>query len=403
MKVRNIMFSGFAAAILMGTANAATTPFEIASKAYVDAQVRGATSNVGDTIGDMTTLQNGEGSNIGDGTDNVVEALNDLDDAINTKQNEADSNVSGTLREGTHLTAGHGVATNLINLDTALGAVETKVGNESVANQIDNKLGELGTNETTGADNTVADALAGKVDKSAVATSIGSKDNASNDKWASEKAVADAIAGVTGNIGSIQQQIDEVVGDLGQNATTGKENTVEQALALKQDKSDSTTGSGTYNYIASSSSAVATNLGTLDTNLKRVDDAVGSYDSTTGTGTGLAKDVADIQSALTDQTTGLTPRVEALEETVGDATDGLVKDVADLQTNKADAADVYTKTEMNSLLGAKIDKPAGNECTAGSGHCVLSMDSNGNLLWVDVTNPWTVESGSSSEETPTEP
>ena len=380
MKVRNIMFSGFAAAILMGTANAATTPFEIASKAYVDAQLKSA---AGDKIGDMTNLNDETGTNFGENTDTVVEALNDLDDAINTKQNEADSNVSGTLREGTHLTAGHGVATNLINLDTALGAVETKVGNESVADQIDNKLGELGTNETTGADNTVADALAGKVDKSAVATSIGSQANASNDKWASEKAVADAIAGVTGNIGSIQQQIDEVVGDLGQNATTGKENTVEQALALKQDKSDSTVDASAVtaaNHLTAGA-GVAGNLVALGNALGDVENKVGN--------TSVADQIDDAIGTLGN-----------------DAEGNPYTDVADALADKANAADVYTKTQMDSLLGAKLDKPVPNSCTAQSKHCVLHMEMvNGEpqLSWVDVTSPWTVESGSSSEETPTEP
>lgn len=383
MKVRNIMFSGFAAAILMGTANAATTPFEIASKAYVDAQVRGATSNVGDTIGDMTTLQNGEGSNIGDDTDNVVDALNDLDTALNAKQNEADSNVA----EGTynHLTAGHGVAGNLVSLDTALGTAEGKI--DSLEDAVNGDGTNPGLSEIVNGDpdDPTDNGLAGRVQTLEGTVGSGTMTVAGATQ-------ADVIAAIN----ALDNKTEGI-------ATDANLQQLETAVGLKQDKADSTTGSGTYNYIASSSSAVATNLGTLDTNLKRVDDAVGSYDSTTGTGTGLAKDVADIQSALTDQTTGLTPRVEALEETVGDATDGLVKDVADLQTNKANAADVYTKTEMNSLLGAKIDRPAGNECTAGSGHCVLSMDNNGNLLWVDVTNPWTVEGGSGSEETQTEP
>ena len=120
MKVKNIVFSGFAAAILMGTANAA--PFRIASQQYVDSRINATNDSVGNLSTDLNSDAN---TNFGENTDTVVEALNDLDDAINTKQNEADSNVAtGTYN---HLTAGHGVAGNLVALDTALGTAEGKI------------------------------------------------------------------------------------------------------------------------------------------------------------------------------------------------------------------------------------------------------------------------------------
>ena len=96
MKVKNIVFSGFAAAILMGTANAA--PFRIASQQYVDSRI----SATNDSVGDLSTdLNSDANTNFGENTDTVVEALNDLDDAINTKQDQlvtsgADANLVGT-------------------------------------------------------------------------------------------------------------------------------------------------------------------------------------------------------------------------------------------------------------------------------------------------------------------
>ena len=56
MKVGNGMFSGFAAAILMGTVSAnATTPFRVASKVYVDTEISTLSSE--DAIKDVATLQ----------------------------------------------------------------------------------------------------------------------------------------------------------------------------------------------------------------------------------------------------------------------------------------------------------------------------------------------------------
>ena len=60
MKVKNIMFSGFAAAILMGTVSAnAATPFRIASQAYVDQQINnlsGQNGAISEVASDVETL-----------------------------------------------------------------------------------------------------------------------------------------------------------------------------------------------------------------------------------------------------------------------------------------------------------------------------------------------------------
>ena len=394
MKVRNIMFSGFAAAILMGTANAATTPFEIASKAYVDAQVRGATSNVGDTIGDMTTLQNGNDSNIDAGTDNVVDALNDLDDAIDTKQNEADSNVSGTLREGTHLTAGHGVATNLINLDTALGTAEGKI--DSLEDAVNGDGTNPGLSEIVKGDpnDPTDNGLAGRVQTLEGTVGSGTMTVAGATQ-------ADVIAAIN----ALDNKTEGI-------ATDANLQQLETAVGLKQNEADSNVAAA--NMVTGShltaGHGVAANLVALDTNLVAaegdIDDletAVGSYDSATGQGTGLLKDVADLQDALNDQTTGLDPRVQALENTVGDSTAGLVKDVDDLQdtmgtgtlTGFSNGVDTVIAA-LNDLQANKLNKPIPNECSAQSEHCVLHMDNTGALSWVDITVPYT-------EETQTEP
>ena len=404
MKVRNIVFSGFAAAILMGTANAAV-PFQIASKAYVDPAADGTvirtTNTTGenltaldgairdaaasaDTIGDMDDL-NDENTNFGENTDTVVEALNDLDSALNTKQNVSDS----TATQGTHVNAGNGVGANLNSLDSALVAVETKVGETSVADQIDDKLGTDFTGDNP-AYTDVTSALDGKVNVSDKATSIRTvAGGASDDKWATEKAVAEQIEGITGGAGTVDQQIADALGD--DFTGDGAYADVTAALADKQDKADSNvTTAGTY---IQTGTGVAANLGRLDTAAKAAKDAADAAqadadtldaqingDPEDPTNNGLAGDVADLQDALNDQTNGLTPRVAALEDKVGDG-----------QLSQDFGNGVETLTDaVNNLMANKLNSPIPNTCSANSLHCVLHMDSTGALSWVDVTAPFEI-------------
>ena len=96
---------------------------------------------------------------------------------------------------------------------------------------------------------------------------------------------------------------------------------------------------------------------------------------------GLVKDVDDLQDIVGDG---------QLANGFSNGVDDLTGAVNDLMANKADADDVYTKSQLDTMIGAKLEHPATNTCTAGSGHCVLSLDTSGNLTWVDVTQPWAV-------------
>ena len=236
MKVRNIVFSGFAAAILMGTAHAATTPFEIASKAYVDGKFGDASSvasEVADDVGDMTQLQNGEGSNIDANTDNLVDAINDLDTALNTKQDKSNSQVTNA---GNHLTAGYGVGGNLESLDSALGAVETKVGSGTLTSTI----GATSVSNIIEAVNALETKTAGQAGSQEVANIQEILNGDPND---------DNDDGLVGDVEDLQ----DIVGD-GELSGFGQgiddlTDAVNDLQANKQDKADSTVADGTYNYI----------------------------------------------------------------------------------------------------------------------------------------------------------
>jgi len=198
MKIKNIVFSGFAAVILMGTvgANAATTPAKIASQEYVDAEIAklsGANGSITTIAGDVATLKTTVGNTALTTTaQNVTGAINELDSAIDTKAAASD-----------------------------VTALQTTVGNTALTTTAQN---------VTGAINELDSAIDTKVNVSDKATSIRTvSGGASDDKWATEKAVATFVEGITGGTGTVSQQIANALGDLGTGNTT-----VEDALADKQ-------------------------------------------------------------------------------------------------------------------------------------------------------------------------
>ena len=194
MKVKNIMFSGFAAAILMGTAYADPV-FQIASKAYVDQEISalsssgGAVAEVAGDIGNMSSLSN----DFDDSVDTIVDALNELkgdtdtnaesiqtinnSDAMNSgitaaKVANYDAHVADTT---IHVTAAdkttwngkqNALDANQMNAVNS-GITAEKVaaydaltsGDGSVAQQIDDALGDLGTHEGSTPGSTVTNTV----------------------------------------------------------------------------------------------------------------------------------------------------------------------------------------------------------------------------------------------------
>ena len=67
--------------------------------------------------------------------------------------------------------------------------------------------------------------------------------------------------------------------------------------------------------------------------------------------------------------------------------DKLSNDVVAKIDGKADAANVYTKQETNDKIVEIAIRQPKNTCTADSQLCVLSLTNNGELAWVEVTDP----------------
>ena len=90
MKVKNIVFSGFAAAILMGTAAASAATFNIASKDYVDSKVSALSENGGaiDTVADAVDTLSGQIN----GNGGLADKVSSLGETVNGDPDDANDN-----------------------------------------------------------------------------------------------------------------------------------------------------------------------------------------------------------------------------------------------------------------------------------------------------------------------
>lgn len=194
------------------------------------------------------------------------------------------------------------------------------------------------------------------------------------------KTNADAIAGLTSGANSVENQIDEKLGDLGEGNTT-----VGAALDKKLDKSDADV-TGTHNYITAGT-GVATNLTALDTQVKANANAIAlkadqSALNTTNSNVSANKSIIDkldgavtvdgsVKKQIKDAIDGVNTAANALTERVATAEGDISAletkmtaaetNITNLTNNKANAADVYTKTEIDgkvTTINTSIDGKA---------------------------------------------
>ena len=172
MKVKNIMFSGFAAAILMGTASASAVTFNVASKDYVDNLV-GANGSITQAVSGLNEQINGNGTT----TDGLAGDVSDLNEQING---------NGTTTDG--------LAGDVSDLQDALGDGFSSAN--TVADAIDTKQDKLGGASDAGKVVT-ATANAGTVTYTTVDSTVGNNSNLVTGA-AVQTYVANEISGVTG-------------------------------------------------------------------------------------------------------------------------------------------------------------------------------------------------------------
>ena len=230
MKVKNIAFSGFMAAILMG-ATGANAALNVASTDYVDAKtnaVATTVSNVDQDLQDFKTTVSTTYETI-EHAASTAETLSARAEEIATQaksyteskitelseqlmgggEGSEDQGLTGKVNANTLAIDGLKTrATNLetraTNLETRATDLETLVGTDSVASQIAAAV-LVETNARTSADETMQgeiDALEGLVGTTSVASQIQTSEAAT--KLAYEKFVSDSISNTESNIGQLE-------------------------------------------------------------------------------------------------------------------------------------------------------------------------------------------------------
>lgn len=335
MKIKNIAFSGFMAAIMLSAgATAANAKIEIASKQYVDNKE----SNLNTNIQNLNTAIQGKADTTAldaylktDTAETTYAKKSDVTEVTTTAtdaKNAADAAKNAADAATATATAAQGTADqNKTDLTALTGRVSA---NETSISGINDKVGDgdLTTKATT-----IVDAI----------------NEINNDVY--RKVQTYTKAEVNTEIGKIQAGNVDLKGYI-------KETTYEAGMAKKADKL----------------TVDATNAGNIATV-----DAKGQYQVSDKKLTDFTS-MADVTGAITTSLT--TGAIKTALDAKADA--------ATMNTElakKANSDDVYDKTAINEKFDKTIPTPQGT-CAAESGRCVLSVDAaSKNMMWMDVTVP----------------
>ena len=395
MKIRNIMFTGFMAAILASTAGAATVP--VASKGYVDAKVGVNTSSISSLTEKVTANETaiaGEKS-AREAADSALDTrVTASETAITNLQNDkadkgtklSDYGITDAYTKGETDTAIAEAVKGTMEGDVsaALGDYLKKTEAETLyetiaAAQATNTAQDTKITANTNALTTLNGnaTVEGSVAKS-IADAINELDlaNTYDAKGSAEAALEAAKTYADENDADTIYDDSQVKVDIAKNASaiaSGDAATLQSAKDYADGLADNYDAKGSASqaladakkYTDDEIDALETSLSGTSTNLTelttRVTTAEGEIDTLQGTvgnaESGLVKGVADNAGAIT-----------ALETTVGDESAGLVKDVADIKselTDKITMPDVCDKTT-----------------------CVLTVNSaTKDLEWMPLTEP----------------
>lgn len=406
MKIKNIAFSGFMAAIMLSAgATAANAKIEIASKQYVDnkeSALNTAIQGKADTTAldaylktDAAETTYAKKSDVAEVTTTATDAKNAADAA----KNAADAATATANANKTAIgDAESGLTKDVADAKAAAAAADTKAAGAATAAETAKSAADAAA-ETANANKTaIGDAESGLTkdvaDAKAAATAAqGTADQNKTDLTALTGRVSankTSISGINAKVGdgdlttkatTIVDAINEINNDVYRKVQTYtkaevnteigkiqagnvdlkgyiKETTYEAGMAKKADKL----------------TVDATNAGNIATV-----DAKGQYQVSDKKLTDFTS-MADVTGAIT---TSLT---------TGDIKNALdaKADAATMNTElakKANSDDVYDKTTVNEKFDKTIPTPEGT-CAAESGRCVLSVDAaSKNMMWMDVTVP----------------
>lgn len=359
MKVKNIMFSGVMAAILMGTAGAHAV--EIASTGYVDTEVakkadatefstlKGVVESATDGLATKASkTELSEGLALKADADNVytIEQANEKfeqqTDAIaklTEAKNYTDTQVDALLDSlnGSGEDGDTGIKGTVLQHTSQITSLQDKVGNETVANQISNAITALDLENTYGAKSAV------EANTSAI-TAINNADTgllaqAKADATAkADKALEDAKAYTDQEVGAVDAKFADYTKTSDLNTTFATDEEVETIQTTLQGNIDAKVATETYNA----------KVGELET-------AIGGKQTALDEGQ-LAAVNSGVTSATVDQVAANKTKSEANESAI---------------------------STLQNDLATKITKPA----ACDTGNCVLAMLEGGEPQWVVLTLP----------------
>lgn len=396
MKINNIAFSGFMAAIMsVGAASAADgTAKKIASQAYVDNLVGAKAStvaNVGDNAGNIATVDaNGQyqvsTTKIDDlATNTALTTTNNTVNGLTTRVGTTETNVTALQEAVTGKEDTSNKATEITDQNKASGTLYPSVG--AIVKFTEDKVAQIVAGD-------MGDALAAKADKVSGMTEANTGGiatvNASGQYEASSTKITDLATATA--LSTVSTQVDTNKTDI---------SSLKTSVAGKEDVSNKTTTISAASTDDQYPTAKAVN--TL------VDDSVSTLtEADTALGTridGVATTVAakaDKVTGVTAETAGGIATVNATGQyemsttkisdlaTKNDITTNL--DGVEKTANRVDAISTADKdsttkyTSVKAVTAYAVPKPGVN-CTAESGRCVLSVDKDGNPYWMDVTEP----------------
>lgn len=400
MKINNIAFSGFMAAIMsVGAASAADGAAKrIASQAYVDnlaGTKANVVANVGDNAGNIATVDaNGQyqvsTTKIDDlATNAALTTTNNTVNGLTTRVGTTETNVTALQQAVTGKEDTSNKATEITDQNKASGTMYPSVG--AIVKFTEDKVAQIVAGD-------MGDALAAKADKVSGMTEANTGGiatvNASGQYEASSTKITDLATATA--LSAVSTQVDTNKTDISSLKTSvaGKENVSNKTTTISAASTDDQ-----YPTAKAVNTLVDTSVDTLKGLMTEADTALGTRidgvitsvankaDKVTGVTAESAGGIATVNA--TGQYEMSTTKISDLA-TKNDITTNL--DGVEKTANRVDAISTADKdsttkyTSVKAVTAYAVPKP-GDNCTAVSGRCVLSVDTNGNPYWMDVTDP----------------
>ena len=373
MKIKNIAFSGFMAAIMLSAgATAANAKIEIASRQYVDDKettLNTSITNVANDVTNLTTKVDGKADTT------ALDAYLKTDTAETTYAKKSDvADVTTTATEAKNAAnaaknAADAAATTANTNKTAIGDAESGLTKDvadakAAAAAADTKAAGAATAAETAKSAADAAAETANANKAAI-------ENETTGLAATKTIADNAASAAAKNTTDITQLKTDV---------SGKEDSKNKITEITEANSGSNELFPTVGAVMKKISG----LSELPVNPGLIED--GTLDGSklkdgTVTKTKLSSDVQttlDNAQTAEEVTAAITAALNDYTNT-----DDLNAELA----KKANSDDVYNKKAVDDKFDTTIPRPEGT-CAAESGRCVLSVDAaSKNMMWMDVTAP----------------